>query len=132
MSLMLTSVCALSEQYARSQLKQDAEQILFNATLTQITPTLVQRLVLAWFTDNEKLDKQCIALTKLSCSQPRKHKTFVKHLYNVGPTSKTLGLHCINVIQMFRVCWVAIPGKHDTSNQLCITVVPPSVTPAQQ
>ena len=34
-----------------------------------------------------------------------KHKTFVKHLYNVGPTSKTLGRRCINVIQMFCVCW---------------------------
>ena len=27
-----------------------------------------------------------------------KHKTFVLHLYNVGPTSKTLGRRCINVI----------------------------------
>ena len=30
-----------------------------------------------------------------------------KHLYNVGPTSSTLGRRCINVIQMFCVCWVA-------------------------
>ena len=37
---------------------------------------------------------------------PRKHKTFVSHLYNVGPTSETLGRHCTNVIQMFCVCWV--------------------------
>ena len=36
-----------------------------------------------------------------------KHKTFVWHLYNVGPTSKTLGRRCINVIQMFCVCWRA-------------------------
>ena len=28
-----------------------------------------------------------------------KHKTFVKHLYNVGPMSLTLVQHCINVIQ---------------------------------
>ena len=26
-------------------------------------------------------------------------------LYNVGPTSKTLGRRCTNVIQMFCVCW---------------------------
>ena len=40
-----------------------------------------------------------------SMAQPSKHKTFVLHLYNVGPTSKTLGRRCINVIQMFCVCW---------------------------
>ena len=34
-----------------------------------------------------------------------KHKTYVQHLYNVGPTSSTLVRHCINVIQMFCVCW---------------------------
>ena len=38
---------------------------------------------------------------------PSKHKTFVKHLYNVGPTSKMLGRRCTNVIQMFCVCWGA-------------------------
>ena len=27
------------------------------------------------------------------------------HLYNVGPTSKTLVRRCTNVIQMFCVCW---------------------------
>ena len=36
---------------------------------------------------------------------PRKHKTFVYHLYNVGPTTSTLVQHCINGIQMFCVCW---------------------------
>ena len=35
-----------------------------------------------------------------------KHKTFVEHFYNVGPTSKTLGRRCTLVIQMFCVCWV--------------------------
>ena len=30
----------------------------------------------------------------------------VKHLYNGGPTSRTLGRRCINVIQMFCVYWV--------------------------
>ena len=37
---------------------------------------------------------------------PIKHKTFVYHLYNVGPTSSTLVRHCTNVIQMLCVCWV--------------------------
>ena len=37
---------------------------------------------------------------------PRKYKTFVWHLYNVGPASKTLDRRCINVIQMFCVCRV--------------------------
>ena len=41
---------------------------------------------------------------------PSKHKTFVKHLYNVGPASETLGRRYINVIQMFCVCWVVGPG----------------------
>ena len=35
------------------------------------------------------------------------HKTFVEHLYKVGPTSapSTLVQNCTNVIQMFCVCW---------------------------
>ena len=37
----------------------------------------------------------------------QRHKTFVYHLYNVGPTSKTLGRRCINVIQMF-AGWVGV------------------------
>ena len=37
-----------------------------------------------------------------------KHKTFVSHLYNVGPTFKTLGRRCTNVIQMFCVCWASM------------------------
>ena len=34
--------------------------------------------------------------------------TFVKHLFNSGPTSPTLFQHCTSVIglQMFCVCWV--------------------------
>ena len=43
----------------------------------------------------------CDLVGQLSC----KHKTFVKHLYNVGPTSKTLGRRRANFIQMFRICW---------------------------
>ena len=39
---------------------------------------------------------------------PSKHKTFVQHLRNVGPTSSTLARHCTNVIQIFCVCWVHI------------------------
>ena len=34
---------------------------------------------------------------------PNKHKTFVHHLYYVGPTSSTLIQHFTNVIQMFCV-----------------------------
>ena len=34
-------------------------------------------------------------------SYPSEHWTFVWPLYNVGPTSKTLGRRCTNVIQMF-------------------------------
>ena len=37
---------------------------------------------------------------------PRKHKTSVEHLYNVGPTSSTLGQYCANVIQMLYKCFV--------------------------
>ena len=37
---------------------------------------------------------------------PSKHKTFVQHIYNVGPTSSTLVQHSINIIQMFCACWV--------------------------
>ena len=36
--------------------------------------------------------------------KPSKHKTFVSHLYNVGPTSSTLVHHCTDVIKMFCVC----------------------------
>ena len=38
---------------------------------------------------------------------PSKHKTFVYHLYNVGPTSKTLGRHCTNVTNVF-LCLLGI------------------------
>ena len=34
---------------------------------------------------------------------PSKHKTFVYHLYNAGPTYSTLVQHCIHVIQFFCV-----------------------------
>ena len=38
-------------------------------------------------------------------SNPTNTKTFVYHLYNVGPTSLTLVRHCANVIQMLCVYW---------------------------
>ena len=44
-------------------------------------------------------------------SQPSKHKTFVQYLYNAGQTSSTLVQRCINIIQMFRVCWEYIPAN---------------------
>ena len=49
----------------------------------------------------------------LCVSAPSQHKTFVKHLYNVGPTSSTLVQHCINVIQMFWTCWVSSASHVD-------------------
>ena len=36
---------------------------------------------------------------------PVNTKHLYKHLYNVGPMSKTLARRCINVIEMFCVCW---------------------------
>ena len=36
---------------------------------------------------------------------PSKHKTFLYHLCNVGPTLETLGRRSINAIKMFCVCW---------------------------
>ena len=35
-------------------------------------------------------------------------KTFVQHLYNAGPASKTLCRRCTNVMQLFHVCWAVI------------------------
>ena len=50
----------------------------------------------------------CISSFTLLLLSPSKHKTFEKQLYNVGPTSKTLGRRCIYVIKMFCVCWGVI------------------------
>ena len=47
-----------------------------------------------------------------SSRRSSKRKTFVQHLYNVGPTSSTLVQHCINVIQMFCVCWGMLTAIH--------------------
>ena len=44
-----------------------------------------------------------IVLNVMNTTYPSKHKTFVWHSYNVGPTSLTLGRRCINVIQIY---WV--------------------------
>ena len=49
-----------------------------------------------------------ISNTCLCCGKPAqdsKHKTFVQHLYNVGPSSSTLVQHCTNVVQMLCVNW---------------------------
>ena len=43
------------------------------------------------------------------------HKMFVYHLYNVGPTSKTLSRHCINVIQIFCDCFAQTHNTCDIS-----------------
>ena len=42
-----------------------------------------------------------ISVSAVICTIPEN----TKHLYNVGPAAKTLGRRCINIIQMFRVCW---------------------------
>ena len=47
------------------------------------------------------------ALCLMGCVQLSKHKTFVLHLYNVGPTSETLGRRCTNLKQMF-LCLLGI------------------------
>ena len=49
------------------------------------------------------------------------YKTFVYHLYNVGPALKTLGRRCTNVIQMFCVC-----RGHDTLIQCWLNTGPVS------
>ena len=48
---------------------------------------------------------------------PSKHKTFAKHLYNVGPMSKTSSRRCVNVIQLFCV------GLVDMCYHVCIMYV---------
>ena len=50
-----------------------------------------------------------------NCDQ---HKTFVWHLYNVGPTSDTLGRCIINVIQMLCVCLAVYFFNVTTPNNL--------------
>ena len=55
--------------------------------------------------------------------QLSKRKTFIWHLYNVGPTSKTSGRRCTNIIQMFCVYW-----KHltDVSPAMSILLYKPA------
>ena len=50
----------------------------------------------------------CISSFTLLLLSLSKHKTFEKHLYNVGPASKTLDRRCVYVIQMVCVCWAVI------------------------
>ena len=63
-----------------------------------IMPTLSQHLVFAG-------QITCIACYYGRRTGDCKHKSFVWHLYNVGPTSLTLVRHCTNVIQMFCAYW---------------------------
>ena len=51
---------------------------------------------------------------------PIKHRTFVQYLYNVGPTSKTWGRYCRNVIQMFfcTKCFVFAGYRSYTLNNI--------------
>ena len=49
-----------------------------------------------------------IAVWQKQASLTSKHKIFVYYLYNVGPTSKTLGQRCINNIKIFCVSWVIV------------------------
>ena len=62
---------------------------------TRIGPTMAGHLVLA----------AILVWSYLLQPQSTKQKTFFELLYSVGPTSKTLGRRCTNVIQMFCVCW---------------------------
>ena len=48
--------------------------------------------------------------SKTLASQVYHSPTNTKHLYNVGPTSKTLKRRCTNGTQMFCVCWEAGGG----------------------
>ena len=47
----------------------------------------------------------------------RPSKLFCMTVYNVGPTAKTLGGRCRNVIQTFCVCWVC--GNLEYSDIVC-------------
>ena len=44
--------------------------------------------------------------TTLCPKLPNKHRTFMWHLCNVGPTLKSLGRHCIDVVCVFCAHWV--------------------------
>ena len=57
-----------------------------------------------------------------NCGVPSKHKTFVHHLTNVGPTSSTVDQHCTNVIQMFCVCWGGYSWELRTKVRILVQV----------
>ena len=46
----------------------------------------------------------------LQNTQQTQNNNFVQHLHNVGPTLKTLGGRCTNVMHMYCVCWVVLPS----------------------
>ena len=52
--------------------------------------------------------------------EPANTKPLCNILYNVGPTSKTLGRRCANVIQMFCVCWATISNNDFANSQRCL------------
>ena len=55
-------------------------------------------------------------------------KTFVQHLYNVGPKSWTLVQHCINVMQMFCVYWVDLACLERTLSNILRCISTASIT----
>ena len=58
-----------------------------------------------------QVGRYCILASQISIPLyilPNKHKAFVQHLYNVGPTSPPLVQHCINAMQLFCVHWALI------------------------
>ena len=66
-----------------------------------------------------------MAVYPMSHNIPSKHKTFVLHLYEVGPTFSTLVQQCKNVIQKFCVSWVGIQlnaAAHSTLNNTLVTL----------
>ena len=67
-----------------------------------VTPFLIQG------DDMFPAPKSTYCVYRSPCMEPSKHKTFVYHLYNVGPTSSTLDQHCTNAIQMFCAYWEVI------------------------
>ena len=69
--------------------KDCIKNILIEITDINGTHTVVKHV---WLADTSVIRNNVI---------PSKHTTFVQHWYDIGSTSKTLGRHCINVVQMF-------------------------------
>ena len=74
--------------------------------LAQCESTLGQLWGSVWRVHSRRWDAESTGVLYLCTGveipvDPRKYKTFVWHLYNVGPTSSTLVQHCTNVIKCF-------------------------------